>query len=154
MTVEDIARLLKGKVQGEPTHAIRGVAQLETAGPEELAYAEGERALATAAKSRAGCILVAEGVSLRGQTTIVVGHPKLAFIRAVEVLLPATVPAPGIHPTAVIAPDAQLASGVSVGPHVVIERGVRVDEGTRLGAGVFLGEGVRVGAGCTLYPRV
>lgn len=154
MRVSDIAQLLGGRVQGDGGREIRGVAGLESAGPDELTYAEGARAAELAARSRAGCILVAEGISVPGQTTLSVPHPKLAFIRAAEALQPAGAPAPGIHPTAVIASDTQLAADVSVGPHVIMERSVRVGAGTRLGAGVFLGEGVQVGSQCVFYPRV
>ena len=154
MTVLEISELLQGTPAGEGEREIRGVAALDAAGPAELSYAEGPRALEKAVGSSAGCLLVPEGASLPGQTTIAVHNPKLALIRAAEVLHPALPPAPGIHPTAVVALDARLAPDVSVGAHVVIENGVRVGPGTRLGPGVFLGEGVWVGACCVLYPRV
>ncbi|MBI1940996.1 MAG: UDP-3-O-(3-hydroxymyristoyl)glucosamine N-acyltransferase [Acidobacteria bacterium] len=154
MKVSEIAQLLAAEVQGDATREIRGVAALDSAGPEDLTFAEGERALVRAANSRAGCILVAAGVTLAGQTTLAVSHPKLAFIHAAQLLRPAAPALAGIHPTAVIAADARLAPDVSVGPYVVVERQVTVGAGTSLGAGVFLGRGAQVGAECTLYPRV
>ena len=93
----------RGASHGDSTRDIRGVGSLESAGPDELTFAEGERAAARAADSRAGCILVAPGVSLPGRTTLEVTHPKLAFIRATEALRPAVRQATGIHPTAMIA---------------------------------------------------
>jgi UDP-3-O-[3-hydroxymyristoyl] glucosamine N-acyltransferase len=154
MRVDEIARLLGGRLQGDGSREIRGIAGLESAGPDELTFAEGERALALAQGARAGCILVAEGISVVSQTTIAVAHPKFAFIRASEALRPPVSPLAGVHPTAVIAPEAHLAPDVSVGPYVVVERGASVGQGTRLGAGVFLGEGAQVGAQCVLHPRV
>ncbi len=154
MRVEEISKLLGGRVRGEGSREIRGVAGLESAAPDELAFAEGARALARAETSRAGCILVAKGVSIPGQTTLAVAQPKLAFIRAAEALRPAPSFPAGIHSTAVIAPGAELAADVSVGAHVVVESGARVGAGTRLGAGVFLGESVQVGTQCVLHPHV
>lgn len=154
MRVGAIADLLRAKLLGDVNREIRGVAGLESAGPQDLTFAEGPRALARAAACRAGCILVAEGASLPGHTTLAVAHPKLAFIRAAEALLPPAAFTPGIHPTAVISPDAKLAVDVSVGPHVVVGSRVKVGAGTRLGAGVFLGEGVQMGEQCVLHPRV
>jgi UDP-3-O-[3-hydroxymyristoyl] glucosamine N-acyltransferase len=154
MRVFEISELLRGKPEGDGEREIRGVAALDAAGPAELSYAESPRVIERAAGSRAGCLLVPEGVSLPGQTTIAVLNPKLALVRAAEALHPASPFSPGIHPTAVVAPDAQLAPDIAVGAHVVIESRVSVGPGTRLGAGVFLGEGVRVGARCVLYPRV
>src|SRR5437773_7795904 len=160
MRVSEIARLLGASMHGDAEREIRGVAALESAGPDDLTFAEGERGLERAATSRAGCILVGKDApstltgKLASKTTLAVSHPKLAFIRAAEALRPAARPAPGIHPTAVIGPEVQLAAGVSVGAYVVIGRGVTVGAGTRLGAGAFLGEGVVVGAECVLYPPV
>ncbi len=154
MNVNELAELLNGTAQGDTTRELRGVASLESAGPEDLTYAEGARAIAGAAQSRAGCILVPAGATLAGQTTIAVAHPKLAFIRAAQALYPPRAGVPGVHPTAVIAPDAALGERVSVGPYVVIESRVAVGAGTRLAAGVFLGEGAQVGEECVLHPRV
>src|SRR6266567_265375 len=160
MRTEEIARVLGATLHGDREREIHGVAALESAGPDELAFAEGERALVRAATSRAGCILIAKDApstvtgKLASKTTLAVSHPKLAFVRAAEALRPAARPAPGIHPTAVIGSEVRLAVGVSVGAYVVIERGVTVGAGTRLGAGAFLGEGVVVGAECVLHPRV
>jgi UDP-3-O-[3-hydroxymyristoyl] glucosamine N-acyltransferase len=154
MKVSEIAELLQGISAGDAGREITSVAALATAGPAELAYVESARALAQAAASGAGCLLVPDGSPLPGHTTIAVRYPKLALIRAAEALHPAPPPTPGIHPTAVVAPDAHLAPDCSVGPHVVIESGVTVGAATLLRAGVFLGAGVRVGAHCVLHPRV
>jgi UDP-3-O-[3-hydroxymyristoyl] glucosamine N-acyltransferase len=154
MKVSEISELVKGKLEGDGEHEVGGVAALDAAGAEELSYVEGPRAFEKAKHSRAGCLLVPEGASLPGQTTIAVRNPKLALVRAAEALVPAEPTVPGIHPTAVVAPDAQLASSVAVGAHVVIESGVSVGQGTHLKAGVVLGKGVQVGAECVVFPRV
>jgi len=154
MKTMQICTLLQGTLTGDGDHEITGVAALEVAGPTELSYIEGPRALESAGKSQAGCLLIPQGASLPGRTTIAVGHPKLALIRAAAALHPAPVPTPGIHPTAVVATDAHLSPHVAVGAHVVIESGASVGAGTQLKPGVFLGEGVSVGANCVLHPRV
>ncbi len=154
MKVSEIAHLADGEIQGDGEREIRGVAGMETAAEQDLAFADSEAALRSAPESRAGCILVPEGTVLAGCTTIAVRNVRLAFIRAAEVLHPIRPAKPGIHPTAQIAPDAQLGTGVTAGANVVIESGASVGEGTQLGAGVFLGEGVTLGSRCVLYPRV
>ena len=155
MTAKELASLLEGKLQGDEAREIRGVAALENAGPDDLTFAEGERALAQATTSRAGCILVPEAAALVARAaTIAVKNPKLAFVRAVEVLRPSPKFGAGIDPSALVAPDAELADGVSVGPNVVIERGVKIGANTRLDAGVVVGEGAEVGSDCHFYPRV
>ena len=154
MTIHEIVRLVDGKLQGDGWREIHGVASLENAGPDDLTFAEGTRAMAKVGASRAGCILVAESVSVPGLTTVAVPRPKLAFVRMAAALRPQPAARSGIHPTAVVDPQASLAEDACVGPQAVIERGVTVGPGTRLAAGVFLGEGATVGSQCVFYPRV
>lgn len=154
MRVSEIAQMVGGHALGDVAREIRGVAGLESAGPDELSFAEGARELERASRSKAGCLLVPEGASLAGKTTIAVAHPKLAFVRASEALRPAQPATPGIHPTAVVHPSARVAPDASVGPQAVIERKVVIGPGTRIGAGAFVGEGVEIGENCVLYPRV
>ncbi|MGH9434368.1 MAG: UDP-3-O-(3-hydroxymyristoyl)glucosamine N-acyltransferase [Terriglobia bacterium] len=154
MTVDEIARVVGGIVRGDGRARIQTVAQLESASSGELAYAEGSRALESAARSRAGCILVRDSASLPQRTTIEVRQPKLAFIQAAGALQPAVLPLSGVHPSAVISPTAAIGEGVYAGPHVVIEDGAQAGDGTILMAGVCLGRGARVGAGCVLHPGV
>jgi len=155
MTAKELAGLLGGKLQGDGARLIHGVSTLESAGPDDLTFAEGDRALEQAAASPAGCILIPEAATLAGvAATIAVKHPKLAFVRAVEALCPSPKPDPGIHPSAVVAADAVLAADVSVGPNVVVERGAKIGARTRLDAGVVIGEGTEVGSDCRFHPRV
>jgi len=154
MKVEEIARLVGGRAEGESGREIHGVASLEAAAEEDLAFAEGDRGLERAAESKAGCILVNAGMAITGRTTIAVAHPKMALIRAARALHPPPVASPGIHPTALVASDVRLGTDVTAGPYVVVERGVSVGERTALGPGVFLGAGVSLGSDCVLHPRV
>lgn len=154
MTVDEVARLVNGKVCGNGRAQLAGVAQLQTASENELAYADGDRALSLAGSSRAGCILVADASSLPGRTTIETRHPKLAFVRATEALLPATPPEAGIHSSAVIAPGARLGRRVFAGPHAVVGEGAVVGDGVALMAGVVLGKSSRVGDASVLHPGV
>jgi UDP-3-O-[3-hydroxymyristoyl] glucosamine N-acyltransferase len=154
MKISELAKLLGGTLHGEEGREVYDVAALGTAGPDELTYAEGAKSLELAAASQAGCILVPEGCVLTGRATIGVANPKLAFVRAAQVLCPPRKLSPGVHVTAVIAPDARIAEDVVICPYVVIEPRVVVGQGTYLGVGVCLGEGAQIGSHCVLYPRV
>lgn len=154
MKVEEIARLLEGKLKGDGKREITGIAGLENSGEKDLTFAEGVATLRRAARAAAGCILVPEGSSLPGHTTIAVKHPKLALIRAAAALLPKTPVKPGIHPTAVVSSSARVAGDAAVGALAVIEDEVEIGVGTSIGAGVFLGRGAVIGSDCVLYPGV
>jgi UDP-3-O-[3-hydroxymyristoyl] glucosamine N-acyltransferase len=154
MKVEEIAKLVNGRVDGDMDRVVKGVAGLEGAGAEDITFAEGARSLRHAAGSNAGCTLVPANTSIPGKTTIAVNHPKLALIRAAEALLPPRRSEPGIHPTAVVSAGANLSADASVGPHVVVEDGVSVGARASIGARVHLGRDVQIGADSVLYPGV
>ena len=154
MTVEEIAKLLQGEVQGDARLEITGVASVEAAGPSDLTFAADSRALAQAVRSSAGCILIPPGSAVPTHTVVAVAQPKLAFIKAAEALAPPAPRAAEIHSTAVVDPGAVLGPGVSIGPHAVIESGVRIGARTHLAAGVYAGAGVAIGEDCVLYPGV
>lgn len=154
MTVNEIARLVNGLVEGEPAREIRGVAAVDVAGPADLTFANDTRALGQALHSHAGCILIPQGRALEGHTTVAVAEPKLAFIRAAAELIPVARHPEGVHPTAVILTEVSIGSRVSVGPHCVIESRAHVGSRTILGAGVFVGESAEIGEDCVFHPGV
>jgi UDP-3-O-[3-hydroxymyristoyl] glucosamine N-acyltransferase len=154
MHTQEMARLVHGTLDGDPEREIVRITALDSAGPSDLSFAEGDRALAQAASSQAGCILIPEGAEVPGHTTITVKHVRLALARLAEALHPRAAPPPGIHPSAVVAPDVALGDAVSVGPQAVIEAGVTIGASTQIGAGSVIGRGVAIGRSCIVYPRV
>ncbi len=156
MKVTELSQLLEAKLSGDAEREIRGVAGLDAATPGDLAYAEGERALEQAARSRAGCIIIPMRAALAGQTTLAVAQPKIGFVRAAEMILAAREKRrePQVHETAIVARSARVAPDASVGQGAVIEDDAKIGSRTRIGAGVYLGEGAEVGEDCVLHPRV
>ena len=155
MLVEELARLLEADFEGDGKRPITGVAEIDSAGPEHVAFAAGSRGERQAAASRAGCLLVPKSFpSLPGRTLIRVDDPRAAFARVVRRFHPPRRPEPGIHPAATVAPDAVLGPEVYVGPQAVIESGARVGARTVIGAGCYIGSGSVIGEDGLLYANV
>jgi UDP-3-O-[3-hydroxymyristoyl] glucosamine N-acyltransferase len=153
-TAGEIAEYLGAKLEGEPRTPVSGVAGPERARAEDLIYFDSPRHERPAADSAAKCVLARPGVRMPGKTVLEVSEPKFAFAIAAQWLLPASVPAAGVHPTAIVAADAKIAASVSIGPYVVIEEGSSIGAGTVIGAFCFVGRGTRLGESCRLHPRV
>ena len=154
ISVGELAARLGGEVAGDAGLILEGVASAEAARPQDLIYADSEKHLAAAAASAASAVLVKQGTALAGKTLIVTENPRLAFARAVEVLLPEPKVVEGVHRSAVIDPSAELPSSVAVGANAVIGARVRIGEGTQIAAACVVGEGVEIGRDCVLFPRV
>jgi len=155
LTVDDIARKLNGKVQGDGSVAIRSVASLKQAEAGDLAFLGNPRYIPDMAKTRASAVLVNE--DWQGEATVTVIRVKSADAAFAQVAFwlarPAITHKPGIHPTAVIAADAKIGKDVTIGPHCVIESGAVIGDGTVLVAQCYIGHFVEVGQKGLLYPH-
>lgn len=153
MRVDDIAKYLNASFEGAGDLEITGAAALESAGPNEIAFAGNRKAAAQADRSRAGCLLVpAEFPS--GRTVIRVPDPRGGFATVIGLLYPAPPIAPGIHPTAVIAHGAEIAPTAAIGPQATIGAKARIGERTTIGPSCTVGANVSIGADCLLHAHV
>src|SRR5512135_1481775 len=100
LTLGELAERLGGAAEGDRDLALSGAAGLDQAGPGDLTFVDGPRALAAAASGSAGALLVPPGLEIPGRNLIRVANPRLAFARALALFHPAERPPAGIHPTA------------------------------------------------------
>jgi UDP-3-O-[3-hydroxymyristoyl] glucosamine N-acyltransferase len=129
---------------------IRGVAGLETAGPDEITFLANPKYAPRVRQTKAGAIIVNEEFFQRlgGEAPLpclVSADPYLAFARAVGLFYTAPRPAAGVHPTAVIAADAEVGENASIGAYVVIGPRVRIGRNAVLHPHVTIYEGARIG---------
>jgi UDP-3-O-[3-hydroxymyristoyl] glucosamine N-acyltransferase len=162
LTIAELASRVNGRLVGDGGIRIDRVADLDSAGPGEVAYIEDEKFFEAGCASRASCLIVSKEfvTSFKGPITesgpalIEVSKPKLAFALIAGFLHPQKHREPLVHSTAVIAESADIDLTVYVGPHVSIGEGTRIQSGTRLEAGVVIGDRVMVGRDCVLHPGV
>jgi UDP-3-O-[3-hydroxymyristoyl] glucosamine N-acyltransferase len=155
LTVAEIASLLAASAEGEPTRRITGAAALGDASDSDLAFASGEKGLAAAADSRAGCLIVPFSFDLSGPWSMIrVAEPRAAFARALQALYPVKQFVHGIHPTAVVATTAQIARDSHIAAHVSVGDNTVVESGCVVLSGCVLGDHVHVGANSFLHPNV
>jgi len=153
MRVAEIADKLGAPWEGDGDLDITSVATLESAGPHEIAFVGNRKAVSSASKSTAGCLLVTNDFS-KGRTLVRVADPRGAAARVIDLLSPQKTVEPGIHPTAVIAPGAEIAKTAQVGPQTVVGPNARIGERSRIGAGCAIGSGARIGSDCVLHAHV
>lgn len=156
LTIDDIAKKLDGKVQGDGSLTIKSVASLKQACAGDLAFLGNPRYMPDMARTRASAVLVNE--DWPGETSVTVIRVKSADAAFAQVAFwlarPAITHAPGIHPTAVISAGAKIGKDVTIGPHCVIESGAVIGGGTVLIAQCYIGPFCEVGKNGLLYPHV
>lgn len=137
----------------DPARLIAGVAPLQAAGPDRIAFLDNRRYLPVLAASRAGaCILapVHAGQAPASMALLLTPKPYLAWARVAALFHPLPDVVPGLHPSATIAPDAVLGPGIAVGPGAVIGARAAIGAGTVVGPAAVVGEGVVLGRDCRI----
>jgi UDP-3-O-[3-hydroxymyristoyl] glucosamine N-acyltransferase len=153
-TLGQLAEALGATLEGDAARVVRGVAPLESAGPDDVSFLTDARYRAAAQVSRAGAFVAAAGISGLPAPVLRVAVPQQAMIDLLLLFHPAPPLVSGVHPSAIIAADARVDATAAVGPLVVVESGARVAAGACIGALAFVGPGVEVGEGCVLGPHV
>ncbi len=166
LRLRELAAELGLALEGDTGVEIRGIAALESAGPDELAFVRSSRFAPQLARSRAGAVIAPPGLDTGGRATLRSAQPALDLARAARRLLPAAGAEPGAHPGAVVEPGARVDPSASLAAGCVVGARARVGARSRLHAHVTLypdavvGEdcelhaGCVVGAGCSLGSRV
>lgn len=154
-SVRGLAEHLGVSFTGNGDLWLSGVASLDRAGPEDLAFVARPAFADRLDQSRAGAVLVRAELAHRANGAVLVcDDPYLAYARAAQFLHPDR-PGDGrrgqytaIETSAEIAPD------VDLGDHVSVGAGAVIDAGVVIGAGCSVGAGARIGPDCRIGPRV
>jgi len=137
---------------------VRGIAALEEAGPEEVAFLGDPRRRSEASRSGAAVLIVprdycpAAGEPAR--VRLAVDRPYEAFARVGSLFYRPPELAPGIHPTAVLDPTATVGYGVRIGAYAVIGAGVQIGSRSQIFPHCVLYEEASVGEDCVLHSHV
>jgi UDP-3-O-[3-hydroxymyristoyl] glucosamine N-acyltransferase len=153
VTLAELAERLGCELRGNGQVEIRGVAGLDEAGPGDLSFLANPRYAAKLQTTRAAAVVVAP-THATALPSLVSESPYLTFARAVELVRPATRPAPGVHPSAQVDPSALLGEGVHVGALAVVGPGACVGARSVLHPHVVLYAGAELGEDCVLHAGV
>jgi len=156
-TLEELAAMVGGRVEGDPSLRVTGVAPIDQASAEELGFVAQRRYLRYLPGALARAVLVSEALAddVRGLPgRLVVKDPHGALPGLLAHFHPEGTVEPGIHPTAVLGRGVELGENVRVGPYAVLEEDVVVGSRVRVGAHAVLGAGSVVGDDSVLHPHV
>jgi|SRR5579863_1498135 len=155
-SVKEVAEFVQARVLGDETVQLTGISSVQSAGPGDLIFVDDEKHLPFALESGAAAVIA--GDFAEGMTTskplLLAKQPRLAFVRAAQLLCPRPDRKPGIHPSAIVHASASLANDVTLEERAVIGEGAHIGEGTRIGAGSVIGAKAIIGRKCDLHPNV
>jgi UDP-3-O-[3-hydroxymyristoyl] glucosamine N-acyltransferase len=157
LSLEAIADLVGGRLVGDGSVVVTGIAPVDEAGPGHLAFLAARRYVRHAATTDGAGFLVSEELESElpsGASAVVVSDAYPSLRTLLQHFFPEPEWTPGVHPTAVLGRGVELGEGVEIGPYAVLQDNVRVGDGCRIGAHCVLGPGTVVGAHTRLHPHV
>jgi UDP-3-O-[3-hydroxymyristoyl] glucosamine N-acyltransferase len=151
MRLEEIAKELGCRLEGDGTVEIAGVAGIDRAGRGQLTFVSNPHYARAAQSTLASAVILGDGLQVSrdpGLPALAVlrsTNPYLDFARALELFYPPHRYEPGIHATAVVSPDARIGSGTYIGPHCFVDDGVVIGKNAVLHSLVSIYRNVQIG---------
>lgn len=154
MRVRELAQRLGLTFEGDGEKIVSGAAELERAGPEDVAFVGSKKFWKLAEASAAGCLIVTFDYPSADRTMIRATEPRAAFASGLMLLYPKAAPLPGIAPSAVIDPSANLGDQVSVAPYTTVGAASTIGDRVQVHSGCSIGRNVKIGKDSVIHPRV
>jgi UDP-3-O-[3-hydroxymyristoyl] glucosamine N-acyltransferase len=169
-TIQELAELVHGQVQGDGMAVVTDARSLRQAGPEDITFIENEKRLAGLRDCRAAAVVVPSDLPVRDSdlprregspsgsnaapALLRVTDPLVAFLAIVQHLRPRVEPLPpGIDPRAVVHPTVRLGADCVVQPLAVIGAGSTLGARCRIHSGAVIGRDCHLGDDVVLYPN-
>ena len=156
-TVEQLAALVRGRLEGDGNVPINSARPVAEAGPGDITFIESERYAKLLKGSPASAAIVGPHFKLAGapaMPVIAVEDPITAFLAVRTHLVGAVKPRwVGVHPMAAVAGSAVLEAGVAIHAFVAVGEDVVVGAGTTLHPGVVIGDRCQIGRDCIIHPN-
>jgi UDP-3-O-[3-hydroxymyristoyl] glucosamine N-acyltransferase len=153
-TLEELARVAGGTVDGDPTKKVRGARSLDAAGPEEIAFLDHAHRFKVVEGSNAGAFLVPLDTPPLTRPVIRVNEPLSSFIKVARLFQKAPAPRPvGVDHRAAVDPTAIIGERVVIHPFAVIGYKVEIGDDCEIHPGVVVSARSRIGRNCILHPH-
>jgi UDP-3-O-[3-hydroxymyristoyl] glucosamine N-acyltransferase len=152
-TLGELAALVGGSVEGDPTLLITGVASLEDAQPGEITFVAEPKYLLTLKTAKASAVIL-DRVMPADRPAIRVDQPYRAFATVLTSFYPSPRPPASIGTPVALGERVHLGHEVVLLPFVTLGDDVTIGDRVVLYPGVFVGPGSSIGDDSVLYANV
>jgi len=167
LTLEEIAKLIDGTIQGESSKTINGINSLENADLNQISYAVSEKYKEALIHSNAGALIINEKLKQYCKTNaIIVKDVYLAYsilshkfkeIQNIKDLKHGDVvkfPNAKIAPSSLIGKNVSIGSNTTIYPNCVIEDNCVIGDNCLIESNVTIQRGSIIGNNCIISPGV
>jgi UDP-3-O-[3-hydroxymyristoyl] glucosamine N-acyltransferase len=157
-TLQSIATLLGGTIEGDPQAIVSSFGRIEEAGEGQLTFLANPKYEPHIYTTRATATLVSDDFrpSAPLSTNLIrVADPYAALAQLMQLATEEMAPRyEGVASEAYIHPSVKLPKHCYIAPFAYIAEGVTLGEGCSIYPHTYIGKGCKIGEGSTLYPQV
>lgn len=157
-SAEQIAQLIAGSIEGDPSVKVSNFAKIEEAGPDDLVFLANPKYEEYLYSTRAGIVIINEQQKLRQAVSSTLIRVKEAYSSFATLMqyyqqLQQT-QLNGIEEPVFIHPSAQIGKNVYIGAFAYIAEQAIIGDDTKIYSHVFVGKQASIGKGTTLHSGV
>ena len=165
LTLQEIANLIDGSIEGDNTKEIYGLNSLVNAELNQISYAVSEKYKEAMINSEAGAIIVSEGLKGYCKTNaIIVKNVYLAYsllshkFKQTQDIYDLSFGNEVSYPNTEIASSSLIGKNVEIGPETIIHHNCVIEDDTNIGQGcliesnVIIQRGSIIGDNCIISP--
>jgi len=154
-TLNEIAKLIDGKVVGDGDILITGISGIKEAAEGDITFLANPKYSPLMEKTRAAAIITSTEAQKTSKPVILTENPSLAFAKIISMFMPDDAGHPqGIDYTVVMGKNVTLGKDVAIGAYVVIGDNVSIGDNSIIYAGCFIGHHTKIGSQTLIYPHV
>lgn len=156
-TAKEIAKVLKGSVEGETDVELKILSKIEEADSGSLTFLANPKYTSFIYETSASAVVVGKDFIPEQDlsvTLIRVDDPYNAFTQLLELYKSNNDSVKGIKSTAIIHSSSNLGANCYVGDYSIIEEHVTLDDSVKIHSQCFIGSNVSIGKGTTIHTGV
>ncbi len=153
MRLSEIAKLFNCRLLGEDKE-IKGIAEIEKAGSEDLTFLTNPRYKKFLKGTKAGALLTAKEIEGLKIPQLICQEPYVVFAKLLNIFYPDSFPSPSISKRASISPYSHVEEDCYIGDFVYVAEDAYIGKGCYIFPGTYIGRNVKIGKGSVIYPNV
>lgn len=156
-TSEEIANILNGTIEGDPSKIVSSVAKIEEGKNGDLCFLSNTKYTSHLYTTKASVVIINKNLSLEKKvdcTLIRVEDAYIAFSKLLELYNKMTLPKSGISKKSDISKSAKIGNNCYIGPFVFIGENVIIEDNTYIFPHSFVGNNTSIGSRTIIFSGV
>ncbi|GCD80118.1 UDP-3-O-(3-hydroxymyristoyl)glucosamine N-acyltransferase [Schleiferia thermophila] len=156
-SLEQIAAILGGEVEGDPKAIVSKLDKIETASKNALTFLANPQYTPYIYTTGATAVVVSRDFKPEKKVKanlIRVENPYESFAKLLEMIDQVKYNLNGVHPTAVIEDEVEIGENVYIGAHVYVGKGAKIGDNTKIFPQTYIGDFSEIGQNTIIKPGV